>query len=280
MKDLFSFVQFEFGFLLGPGDGRFLLRPGPGLDPERVLALRTLGAPERRRRRRRKRSVQEAEPEPVPTTRATVIGAQPLAAPEARSWLERLRGDANLAEVEVAEALRHLNRALHAYRVARADPYAHDVSGRQALVVRLGFGDGESVAEGRYEEAWVLPAQRHQTRRSMEAPEERFAALLGAHERVLACEELVLRARADLDAGRARQAALQARVAIEAVLSELEGSLPAERRAEVEDDRAVVGQAANAALAGELPPELGRALEDAVQRMERALTARRLSTSA
>ena len=38
----------------------------------------------------------------------------------------------------------------------------------------------------------------------MEAPEERFAALLGGHETVLAAEELVLQARADLDAGRPR----------------------------------------------------------------------------
>lgn len=278
MKGLFPFVQFEFGFLLGPSDGRFLLRPGPGRDAERVLALKTLGAPERRRRRRG-RSVQQADPEPVPTTRATVIGAQPLAGPEARSWLEGIRDDEDLAELEVSEALRHLNHALHAYRVARADPYAHDVSGRQALVVRLGFGDGETVAEGRYEQAWVLPAQGRRTRRSMEAPEERFAALLGAHERVLACEDLVLRARADLDAGRARQAALQARVAVEAVLAELEGSLAAERRSEVEADRATVGQAANAALTGELSGELTGDLERAVERMERALTTRRLSSS-
>ena len=55
----------------------------------------------------------------------------------------------------------------------------------------------------------------------MEAPEERFAALLGGRESPLAAEELVLRARADLDAGRPREAALQARVALEALLAEL-----------------------------------------------------------
>ena len=56
-------------------------------------------------------------------------------------------------------------------------------------------------------------------RRSMEAPEERFAALLGGREEVLPAEELVLRARADLNAGRLREAALQARVALEALLA-------------------------------------------------------------
>jgi len=285
---LFPFVQFEFGFLLGPGDGRFVLRPGPGLEPERVLVLGTLGAPERRRRRRdRRRLLHDAEAEPVPTTRATVIRAQPLPAAEAASWLEDVRAEGARADAEVADALRHLNRALHAHRVARADPYAHDVSDRQALVVRLGFGEGEAVADGRYAQAWAPDSARRRTRRSMEAPEERFAALLGAREQVLACEELVLRARADLDAGRGRQAALQARVAIEAVLAELGGAAPgragplaSERRAELEADRAGVGQAANAALEGEFSPELAEALEGAVARMERALAARRLSSSA
>ena len=51
----------------------------------------------------------------------------------------------------------------------------------------------------------------------MEAPDERFAALLGAREQPLVAEELVLRARMDLDAGRPREAALQARVALEAL---------------------------------------------------------------
>ena len=64
----------------------------------------------------------------------------------------------------------------------------------------------------------------------MEAPDERFAALLGGREAALACEELVLRARADADAGRDREAALQARIALESLLSEME-KLPAARRA-------------------------------------------------
>ena len=92
----------------------------------------------------------------------------------------------------------------------------------RALVARIGLGDGESVADGRFAEAWELPPPgARRTRRSMEAPEERFAALLGGHASPLAAEELVLRARADVDAGRMREAALQARVALEALLAEL-----------------------------------------------------------
>ena len=44
----FRFVQLEFGFLLGPADGRYLVRPPAPTSWRRVLALRTLGAPERR----------------------------------------------------------------------------------------------------------------------------------------------------------------------------------------------------------------------------------------
>jgi len=102
---------------------------------------------------------------------------------------------------ELATALVVLARALRAHRVARADPSARDVSPAQALVTRIGYGAGEAVADGRYAQAWELPREHRRTQRSMEAPDERFAALIGAREAVLACEDLVLRARADLDAG-------------------------------------------------------------------------------
>ena len=278
---IFGFVQFEFGFLLGPGDGRFLIRHAPGEDPESVLVLTTLGAPERRRFKDRKgRALQEAEPEPVPTNRATVVRASPFETPEeASAWLAAVRDGAERADAELAAAARVLARALHAHRVAHADPHSRDVSWNQALVTRIGYGDGNSVAEGRYEEAWELPRQNRRTRRSMEAPEERFAALLGAREEVLVCEELVLRVRADISAGRAREAALSARVALESVLAELEGDLAAPRRAALESDRIAVADAANAALRGGLSPELTDALAKATEHMEAALRARRLGSA-
>jgi hypothetical protein len=79
---------------------------------------------------------------------------------------------------------------------------------------------------------------------------------------VLVAEELVLRARLDLEAGRPREAALQARVALEALLAELPeaGGLAAHREA--------LGAAANAALEGD-PPVDGVA--DAVKDMRAAL---------
>ena len=58
----------------------------------------------------------------------------------------------------------------------------------------------------------------------------------------------MLRARADLDAGRTRQAALEARVALEALLAELPDA------AALGEHRRAIGDAANAALNGELAP--------------------------
>lgn len=281
MAASFGFVQMEFGFLLGPGDGRFVVRERPEGEPEAVLVLSTLAAPERRRLRGRKGTVlTEAEAEPVPTNRVTVVKADQFGSQdEAERWLAEIRGEAVRQEVELDNALRILNRALHAHRVSRGDPHARDVTAEQALVVRIGFGLGDRLVEGRYADALELP--RHdarRVRRSMEAPEQRFAALVGARERVLACEELVLRARMDADAGRWREAALQARVALESLLAEMT-EIPGDRRGDLEADRGPVSEAANAALRGELSVELEASVEASVERMESALRVRRLSTA-
>ena len=251
------------------------MRPSADALVESVLVLKTLGAPERRRRSGRKpRAVTDAEPEAVPTSRATIVRAAPFTGTEdAAGWLAAAELDD-----ELQTAIAVLNRALHAHRVATADPYVTEVSAERALVVRVGYGTGEELADGRFGECLELPASGpRRPRRSMEAPEERFATLLGGREEVLPAEELVLRARADLTAGRLAEAALQARVAIEALLAArvasedsgaAGGSLGAHREA--------VASAANAALRGELPGGSAAALEDAVAAMELALKRRRL----
>jgi hypothetical protein len=270
----FGFVQLEFGFLLGPPDGRYMVRSRPDGPLEAVLVLATLGAPQRRLLRgRRGREVERADPEPVPTARATVVRPEPFGSrDEAAAWLAGLRGDDEATEAALGAALRTLNRALRARRAATADPWLADLSAERALVARIGYGRGEAVAEGRFGEALELPrAGTRRVRRSMEAPEERFAALLGGRRRALVGEELVLRARADLDAGRPREAALQARVALEAAIAELEASAAA-----LDEHRAVVGEAANAALHGELPDATTAGLAEAVAAMEAALRRHRL----
>jgi hypothetical protein len=236
-----------------------------------VLVLGTLGAPERRLRSRRGRPVDEAEPEPVPTSRATVVRPEPFRSrEEAAGWLATLRRDNDSIEEELDRALRVLNRALYARRAATADPWLAEVSADRALVVRIGYGRGEAVAEGRFGEALELPrATTRRVKRSMEAPEERFAALLGGREQALAGEELALRARADLAAGRPREAALQARVALEALIAELPGSA-------LEEWRGPIGEAANAALRDALETAAMKEVEEAVTAMEAALRRHRM----
>jgi hypothetical protein len=234
-----------------------------------VLVLGTLGAPERHwLRDRRPREVGEVPPEPVPTSRATVVRPEPFASREAASaWLAELRRDSDARDAELDRALAILNRALRAQRAAAADPYVPDVSVERALVVRLGYGSGAAVAEGRFGEALELPRSgARRVKRSMEAPEERFAALLGGRERALVAEELILRARCDLDADRPREAALQARVALEALAAELPG-------VDLDPWRGAIADAANEALSGE--PERS-ALEEAVAAMEGVLRRHRL----
>ena len=239
-----------------------------------MIVLRTQGAPQRGVfRGRSPRRTDSGEVEPVPTSRITVVRATPFKGQdEAEAWLASLRRERDALLREAGEAAAVVNRFLRAHRAAAADPYAREVSPEHALVVRVGYGDGDHVAEGRYAAAYELPRKPAGSRRREDlSPAERLAALMGGRDEQMACEELVLRARADIDAGRPREAALQARVALEAALAEL-----GEDAAGLAADRAPVGEAANAALGGEPEEELQEAVTEAVARMEFALRKRRL----
>jgi hypothetical protein len=242
-----------------------------------VLVLGTEGAPPRRRR---PAQVDSAAPEEVPTSRATVVRPSAFASQEtARQWLSELRGSEEAAESELASGVAVLNRALFARRLASADPYLAEVSVERALVARIGYGEGEEVADGRYAAALELPRPgARRVKRSMESPDERFAALLGAREEPLVAEELVLRARADLNAGRGREAALQARVALEALAasSSSDPDGPDGSDDSPAGHRAAVAAAANAALAGNLDASALQAVTEAVKAMESALRRHRL----
>ncbi len=276
----FRFVQLEFPWALGPDDGRYVLREPDSSEPSHVLVLRTLGAPQRRLLgRRRPRSAEpEPEPSPVATTRATVVGAESMGAEEAEAWLSGL--DPGSSAAAIAEALRAVNRALRAHRSAAADSSVNDVSADQALIARLGYGSGEQVAEGRWDRAVEvsLEDRRRQRRTAALRPQERLAAMLGGRDAALACEELTLRARGDMAAGREREAALQLRVALEAAIAELgrfdDGGDLDERVEELRAQRSSVAAAANEALDGPLSPASVNAVEHVLGRLEAALRAR------
>jgi hypothetical protein len=283
----FGFVQFEFAGALGVTDGRYLARSGGEEDAQRVLAIETLGAPPPPGRRRRSREAQPgAEPPSLPLTRATAIRAfEPFdSVGEAAAWLEAVVATDGEVDAVVAEGIDLLRHALHAQAVASADPHGQEVSPERAVSVRIGHGSGEEVAAGRFSVAREVDVRggtsRRRRREGELRPQERVAAVLGRRERIDACETLLLRARADLGDGRRREAALQLRVGLEALLVELAGALtdPAHERdmAELEERRHEVGEAANMALRGDLDLERERQVRELIELCERVIRRRRV----
>ncbi|HXE46383.1 MAG TPA: hypothetical protein VN635_14465 [Conexibacter sp.] len=275
-------MQFEFPWALGPADGRYLVRDAAGVPPSHVLVLATLGAPERRRLRGRRARPVAPEPPPAPVTtgRATVIDATPVTPAEAERWL------AASGQPDAERALAQVARAVAAHRIASADPHVREPALGQELVVRAGYGAGEQVAEGRWSAARELPRDPVGRRRHVAAlrPQERLAALLGGHADALACEELTLRARADLEHGRVRAACLQLRAALDAALAELPREAArsddmAGRIAELGERRPAVERLVHAALDGALPADAGETLDGTLGRLESALRARIAATS-
>jgi hypothetical protein len=276
----FGFVQWEFAGRLGPEPGRYAVRRFAGDEVQHVLVIGGLAAPRRipfGERRPRAAGQAGGDARAVEVTRATVVdAAAPLAdATAAETWLARALDGGEALEA----ALGVLTRAVAAQRVAAADPWLPDPDPARALVSRVGYGDGDAVAAGEWEVARELPAAGGAAAaRRHAAPQERVAALLAGRDAALACEELALRARADLDRGRGREAALQLDAAFAAALAELEGWRGrrdmAQRLAELREQRPAVAAAARTALAGGLTDAESTAVAAALGRLEAALRAR------
>ncbi len=285
-RKLFGFAQLDYAGTLSLSDGRYLERDDTA---EQVLVIRTLGAPPQPHKRRRRAKGLDPEPssKPLPLTRVTAIRAfAPFADEEAASrWLEEASEGEETADEIVADAVALLNRALHAQWVAAAEPHSLELTPERAVAVRIGFGAGEEVADGRFSEArevdvWATGASRRRRREEGMQPQERVAAVLGGRERLDVCETLLLRARADLDGGRQREAALQLRIGLEALLAELGDSKGDEGQAEdlatLRENTREAGESANAALTGELPPERQAQLRELLAVCERVLRRRRI----
>jgi hypothetical protein len=272
-------VQWEFAGQIGPEAGRYVIRRYAGDDARHVVVIGDLEAPRRRRlaRGRARRAAPGAAPGAVEVTRATVITTDPLPEDGATAWLEAaVRDD----EATVGDALALLNRTIHGHRLAAMDPYISEVRAGQALATRIGYGSGEQVAEGDWEAARELPPVKP-SRSMLLQPQQRLAALLSGRDVALACEELALRARIDLDQGRGREAALQLSAALGAALAELEGwratEAVATRLDELQRHREPVDRAASAAREGGLQAEHSDAVEAALERLEATLRARTAS---
>ncbi|HTC59323.1 MAG TPA: hypothetical protein VK691_04310 [Solirubrobacteraceae bacterium] len=270
---LFTFVQMELPWELGPADGRYLLRKPVGPDgnvPEHVVVLSTIGA-ERRGMLGKRSRTRRTDPEPasVPVVRATVVDPVPLSLEtQATTWLKQLD-----PEREAHAAASVLNRVLYAHRIAGAAPHVHEISPTQALVLRAGFGEGEQVADGLWSDAreLVLSRRRAGKRASVLRPQERLALLLSGRSDVLLCEELALRARLDLDQGRLELGAIELDRAYVVALREL----PKERRADlqvrIEELREL---SAGVAASAQAPAPEEKVVRHALERLEAALRAR------
>jgi hypothetical protein len=220
-----------------------------------------------------------AEPEPVPITRVTVIAAEPFAdEPSARDWLARCGARGDAGDDAIAGALTHVNRAVAAYRVSAADPLTRDVTRAHAVRVRLGYGSGPKLVDGAWEDAITMPLEsaRPRVRRRMLAPEQELAGILtGRRAPVRPSEELLLRARLDLDSGRYAESAMQARVAVEALGAELAREGDAGAGAAVTGRLETATRLSQAALASGLTGEQRDELEELVGELERAVRRRR-----
>jgi hypothetical protein len=283
---LFGFIQLDFAGTLAVGDGRYVLRDG---ERERVLVLETLGAPPppRRRRRRAKEAGAGDHSAPLPLTRATLVRAfeRFAVADDALAWVETSVGAEDTIDALIEEAIGVLNQALHAHAVASSDPQPQTLTPRLAVAARVGYGSGAEVADGEFSVAREIDVRtaggsRRQQHAEEMRPQERLAAVLGGRERFDACETLVLRARADLDAGRIREAALQLRVGLEAVLAELRGAVADPGHDEdmitLKSRRHEAGDLANAALHGDLDPTQLQAVDELLSTCERVLRRRRV----
>jgi hypothetical protein len=287
LAELFGFVQFDFAGTLTLADGRYLVG-SPGSGEETVLVLQRLGAPASAGRRRRRGRPTPAEPEPAPmaVTRATVIrAADPIEGPaQAARWLDETCEDEGAVDILAAAAIATLNRALHAQAVAAADPHGRQLSPAHAERVLVGYGSGEEAADGRFTDARQVDlgprtSSRRRQREEQLRPQERLAAILRGRERPAVCETLLLRARADLDAGRAREAALQLRIGLEALLAELEAAAEDPDRgadlASLREKQGDAARAAEAASAGSLSGRQEATVEELLETAERVLRRRR-----
>ncbi|MGK2954254.1 MAG: hypothetical protein ACSLFI_01095 [Solirubrobacterales bacterium] len=211
-------------------DGRYLERKA---GKERVLVLETEGAlpPARRKRRRPRQSGRKDAVTHVSVTTATVIRAYgPLGSDSlAKEWLARLADDEFTQDL-LDEALGSLDRAFAAEAAATGRPWVQPPVLDQILTAKIGFGDGDRVADGRFIEAYDVDARDgtaspRRERISRTRPLARIAAILGGKDQALACEFLLPRVRADLDAGRVYPAALAIETAVRATVVEMDKAL-------------------------------------------------------
>ena len=234
----FRFMQWEFAGRLGPPPGRYVVRRYAGDASHEVVVVTEADAPRRRPRRSPPAGT-------VPVTRVTVIDASSGLDPAAADWRRRAPTRASPASCPpIASPPPTPARPTRTARCSSAPASARARNWPRA--------------PGRRPQSSEAPEPPRVRRRSKHRPAERLAALLSARDVSLACEELTLRARADLDFGRHPEAALQLEAALSAAVAELAGWVtPRRPRRPPEELRECLDPVRGAALAareGRLEP--------------------------
>jgi hypothetical protein len=153
---------------------------------ERVLVVQTLGTvhPSQKRRNRgpgraKKASSPPSTPE-VPVTRATVADSTPFKGEsDAKTWLKTVTRDPKRRAANARDALDVLNRALDILRRHSEDPLVGDASFHHALVVRIGYGSGEQLADGEWTEAREMPSSPTPRHADLDAQRKTAVELAG-----------------------------------------------------------------------------------------------------
>lgn len=208
-------------------DGRYLIRSGPA---ERVLVTETEGAlPPARRRRRRPRKVTVTDaPVTVSIAVVTVIRADRPFDSEtaAATWLDQLE-DPDFTGDVLDDAIRTLDRARAADATTAGVPFGTPTGLNDLLAAKIGYGEGELVASGRFTEALDVDARggtgsKRRERMTRTGTLAQTAAVLGGREELTACEALIPRIRFDLETGNEAAAFLAIAPAAGATIRELE----------------------------------------------------------
>jgi hypothetical protein len=160
--------------------------PGDDDFRERVLVVQTLGAAhpsQKRRNRGPGRAKKASSPPPVPevpVTRATVADSKPFEGEsEAKAWLKAVTGNPKRRAEHARDALDVLNRALETLRRHSEDPLVGDASFHHALIVRIGYGSGEQLADGEWTEAREMPSSPTPRHADLDAQRKTAVELAG-----------------------------------------------------------------------------------------------------
>jgi hypothetical protein len=284
----FLFVQFEFTHAVGPHAARYIVErgssqpagrlPADGESPRTLIETRNedvagvsrrIGAADvlvvgvvpapamRPRLLRRARPIEDSTaPATVPLSLVTFVkGTMPFDDErEANRRLETIRASEEHQDAYVAEALDVLNLAIRAYRSGAPDPYAVEVTRRDARCVRIGYGQTQDVQDGQWRAALELPPPRgpRAGRTLRLRPAEAVAAVLSGRATVLEADDVLARALIDLDNHRTRAAAVQLGAALKLLPGELAASWSENAQRAVDLESAAADRALDDAEAAEL----------------------------